>query len=394
MATKKLFDADAYLCEFDAEVVACEKAEGKEGIYKLVLEETAFFPEAGGQSPDKGIIHLAEDKEKAAEVVDVQIDKENIIYHYVDKEFEKGSKVHGILDFEHRYSHMQQHTGEHIYSGLVNKIKGYNNVGFHLSDSIVTMDYDGVLTMDEVRSIEKMANDCIYKNLDVLCEFPSEEELKNIKYRSKKELSGDIRIVTIPGYDVCACCAPHVHKTGEVGILKVMSCENYKGGVRLSILCGSRALEAFSNKQDALSEVAHILECSQESAAENTRRIMNEVSRLKGELAAARTELMNVKIEAVEKSLENVIMFTEAVPANIIRNAVNKLVAEHAGICAIFNGNDEEGYQYIIGSAQKDVREAGNLLKEKFNARGGGSPKMVQGSVQAGSSQIKEALGM
>ena len=218
MMTKELYYESAYISEFFAEVIKCERSENKayKGRYEVVLDRTAFFPEQGGQGSDIGVLEF-DDGKSVAGIEHVSIGSE--IRHIADKEIPVGTRVRGVIDFARRFSNMQQHTGEHIFSGLVNSEYGYNNVGFHLSDSEVTMDYDGVLTAENIRKLEIKANEAIWANLDVICEFPEADKLSEIPYRSKKELSGDVRIVTIPGIDICACCAPHVNRTGESRIL-------------------------------------------------------------------------------------------------------------------------------------------------------------------------------
>jgi alanyl-tRNA synthetase len=219
-----------------------------------------------------------------------------------------GATVHGIVDFDHRFSNMQQHTGEHIFSGLVHSRFGYDNVGFHLSDSEVTMDYNGVLTEDDIRSVEKAANEAIWHDLEVSCEFPSDEVLSGLDYRSKKELSGDIRIVTIPGVDICACCAPHVARTGQIGLLKVISCQNYKGGVRVSILCGRRALEFIEAEHNVIRDLTKLLTTGSDKILESVKRTADENYRLKGELSECREKLIDIEISAIDSGQEKVLL--------------------------------------------------------------------------------------
>ena len=215
-ATIKLYDQDAYAVKFTAKVLSCrENIEKNRTTYETVLDQTHFFPEEGGQSPDKGTIN-------GVEVLDVQI-KKDVIFHTLKAPLTEGSKVEGEIDWTHRFSNMQQHSGEHIFSGLVHGKFGYDNVGFHLSDQSVTMDFNGILSDTEVREIEQKVNECIARNIEIEVTFPSKELEKQLEYRSKIEIEDQIRIVTIPGFDVCACCAPHVRRTGEIGILKVLN---------------------------------------------------------------------------------------------------------------------------------------------------------------------------
>lgn len=383
--TVRLYDTDAYKTEFEAEVLACEEVETKEKkVYQVWLDQTLFFPEEGGQSPDMGFIN-------GVEVLDVQI-RDEVITHTLAAPLAVGTTVKGVVDWKHRFYNMQQHSGEHIFSGIVHNRFGYDNVGFHLSDSIVTMDFNGVISSEDLEKIETEANQAIIENIPVEVSFPTKEELKTLEYRSKIEIEGQVRIVTIPGYDVCACCAPHVRRTGEIGMLKVMNVQSYKGGVRISILCGFRALEAFRQKADIITELMAQFSTNQEALVENVTKLKNTNQTMKNQLASAKQELMEYKVAAIPEDSENAILFESDLDTPVVRNVVNGLVEKFTGICAVFVGNDESGYQFIIGSKNKDCRQIAAALREKLSARGGGSDKMIQGSIAAKQLQIEECL--
>lgn len=383
--TVRLYDQDAYATEFEAEVLACEEVEKKEKkVYQVWLDQTLFFPEEGGQSPDMGTID-------GIKVLDVQI-KDEVITHTLAAPLAVGTMVKGVVDWKHRFYNMQQHSGEHIFSGIVHNRFGYDNVGFHLSDSIVTMDFNGVITAEDIEKIETEVNQAIIENIPVEVSYPTKEELKVLEYRSKIEIEGQVRIVTIPGYDVCACCAPHVRRTGEIGMLKVMNVQSYKGGVRISILCGFRALEAFRQKADIITELMAQFSTNQEALVENVTKLKNTNQTMKNQLASAKQELMEYKVAAIPEDSENAILFESDLDTPVVRNVVNGLVEKFTGICAVFVGNDESGYQFIIGSKNKDCRAIAAALREKLSARGGGSDKMIQGSVAASQLQIEELL--
>lgn len=383
--TVRLYDQDAYATEFEAEVLACEEVEKKEKkVYQVWLDQTLFFPEEGGQSPDMGTID-------GIKVLDVQI-KDEVITHTLAAPLAVGTMVKGVVDWKHRFYNMQQHSGEHIFSGVVHNRFGYDNVGFHLSDSIVTMDFNGVITAEDIEKIETEVNQAIIENIPVEVSYPTKEELKVLEYRSKIEIEGQVRIVTIPGYDVCACCAPHVRRTGEIGMLKVMNVQSYKGGVRISILCGFRALEAFRQKADIITELMAQFSTNQEALVENVTKLKNTNQTMKNQLASAKQELMEYKVAAIPEDSENAILFESDLDTPVVRNVVNGLVEQFTGICAVFVGNDESGYQFIVGSKNKDCRAIAAALREKLSARGGGSDKMIQGSVAASQLQIEELL--
>ena len=383
--TVRLYDQDAYATEFEAEVLACEEVEKKEKkVYQIWLDQTLFFPEEGGQSSDMGTID-------GIKVLDVQI-KDEVITHTLAAPLAVGTTVKGVVDWKHRFYNMQQHSGEHIFSGIVHNRFGYDNVGFHLSDSIVTMDFNGVITAEDIEEIETEVNQAIIENIPVEVSYPTKEELKVLEYRSKIEIEGQVRIVTIPGYDVCACCAPHVRRTGEIGMLKVMNVQSYKGGVRISILCGFRALEAFRQKADIITELMAQFSTNQEALVENVTKLKNTNQTMKNQLASAKQELMEYKVAAIPEDSENAILFESDLDTPVVRNVVNGLVEKFTGICAVFVGNDESGYQFIVGSKNKDCRAIAAALREKLSARGGGSDKMIQGSVAASQLQIEELL--
>lgn len=384
--TKKLYDLDAYAIEFDAIVVSCEKIEDEAGKrYAVVLEETLFFPEEGGQSPDKGTIN-------GIKVLDVQI-KEDVIIHTLEQPAAAGERVHGVIDWNHRFSNMQQHSGEHIFSGLVHTRFGYDNVGFHLSDNIVTMDFNGILSPEDAAEIEYAVNEVIIKNIPVEVSFPTKEELAELSYRSKIEIEGQVRIITIPGVDTCACCAPHVKRTGEIGMLKVMTLQNYKGGVRISMLCGFRALNAFREKAAVVNAISNTLTSNQEMLPDLVEKMKKSNQDLKYQLAEAKQKLIAVKMAEIPAEQKDVLLFESGLETPVVRNAVNELVASHEGVCGIFVGNEEEGYNFILGSSCIDCREVAALLREKVNARGGGSARMIQGSVKAAEQELRNLLG-
>lgn len=394
--TIKLYDRDAYATEFEADIISCEPNKADDKQFDIILNQTLFFPEEGGQSPDMGILG-------GYRVVDVQI-KKGVITHTVDTsagdccEVEKkaelaaGVHVQGKIDWQHRFYNMQQHSGEHIFSGIVHRRFGFENVGFHLSDSVVTMDFSGVISPEDIAEVEHEVNVAISKNIPIEVTYPSRDELAQLEYRSKIEIEGQVRIVTVPGYDVCACCAPHVKRTGEIGMLKVMNYQNYKGGVRVSILCGFRALEAFRQKCDIISELMGIFTTNQEAIVDNVTKLKAVNQSLKSELGTAKSALLDYKVAELPTDTDNAVLFECGIDTNTARNCVNALVEKYSGFSAFFMGNDEEGYSFIIGSKNADCNTVAAALRNKLGARGGGKPVMVQGSVKAAKSEIEEVL--
>lgn len=385
--TIKIYYEDVHQTEFEARVLSCKEA--PDGTFEVILDRTAFFPEEGGQNADSGRILEKASGTEPLEVLDVQIREETIV-HKLGSALQTGSEITGQVDWQKRFDYMQQHSGEHLISGLVNRHYGYHNVGFHLGDEEVTLDFDGVLTLEELRQIETEANRAVTEDIPVCIRFPSKEELTAMDYRSKIELEGEVRIVEFPGYDVCACCAPHVDSTGQIGLIKVVGVQKHRGGVRVNILCGMRALADYTRKQDSVSSISVQLSAKPEAVADAVARLKEENLRQKNRMIALQQQLLSCRLDAVSKEQENVLLFFEDLDTAAMRDAVNTLCETHRGYCAVFAGNDGDGYRYILGSQVKNCRDASALLTEKFAARGGGSERMVQGSLNAPEKAIRE----
>ena len=387
--TEKLFYEDSYIKEFQARVLSCRE---RNGGYQAVLTRTAFFPEGGGQSADTGFLYTKEGEE--IRVTDVH-EKDGVVYHHISQPVQEGTEVRGKLDFQERFSKMQQHTGEHILSGLVNRHFGYRNVGFHLGTQEVTMDYNGVLTEEDLRQIEYEANEAVAENIPVKVLYPSKEELKNITYRSKIEIEGQIRIVQIPGYDSCACCAPHVKETGSVGLIKIVGAVHYKGGMRVSILCGFRALKDYRMKERNVTEISNLLSAKQEDTAQAVEHLGQELNRQKEKNKALQERYVALCLENIRKNTEpeeNIFLFEEELDPGARRDFVNKGMEMTRGLAGVFVGTDDSGYQYVLGSRRPDIQETGKKLNARFQGKGGGRPPMVQGSLKGKEQEIREFL--
>nr|WP_317380156.1 alanyl-tRNA editing protein [uncultured Faecalimonas sp.] len=378
--TEKLFYQDSHKCTFTATVQEVRRSENG---YEIVLDRTAFFPEGGGQKADTGRIG-------SVSVLDVQ-EIDGTIIHYTDGALEKGAVVEGCIDWKERFSKMQQHTGEHIVSGLINRLYGYHNVGFHLGSDSVTLDFNGVVPKEKLHEIELLANEAVAKNLPVQVLYPTDEELQEITYRSKIEIEGQVRIVVIDGYDVCACCAPHVKHTGEIGLIKLVGIQNYKGGVRISMLCGFRALEDYHQKEKNNREIAVMLSAKEYETAAEVTRLKEELNSKKAKIAELEKRILKQKVEMLDVSAEIVSLFEETDPV-MTRELVNLLLEKGAKMAVVFSGDDKEGYRYVLGSREMDVRAAGRLLNEAFQGRGGGKPEMVQGTVKGKQEEIRVFL--
>lgn len=389
--TEKLFYEDSYIKEFQARVLSCK--EYKEN-YQAVLTRTAFFPEGGGQTADTGFLYTEDGRE--IPVIDVQ-EKDGIVVHYITAPLAEGEEVKGKLDFQERFSKMQQHTGEHIVSGLVNSHFGYHNVGFHLGAEEVTMDYDGILTQEDLSRIEMEANQAVAENIPVVVLYPGEEELKNIEYRSKIEIEGQVRIVQIPGYDSCACCAPHVKETGSIGLIKIVGAVHYKGGMRVSMLCGFRALSDYRMKEKNVVRISNLLSAKQEDTAQAVERLEQEVNRQKEKVRDLQERyialcLDNAGKKAEMEPQENIFLFVPELDTSARRNFVNKAMEMTEGFAGVFVGTDDAGYQYVLASKKQDIQDTGKKLNACFQGKGGGRPPMIQGSLKGKEQEIRNFL--
>ena len=376
LGTRKIYYEDVHETDFTAVVTECVPAK-EEGYYLIVLDASAFFPEEGGQSADKGTLN-------GQEVLDVSI-KQGILYHKLACELPAGTKVTGHVDWNHRFDFMQQHSGEHMISGLLHSHFGLENVGFHLSDREVTLDMNGEVSLEQLRLIEQEANTYVWKNLPVHIFYPSAEELADLNYRSKLALTENVRLVEIPGVDLCACCAPHVDSTGQIGLIKIVNVQNHRGGVRINILCGGRALADYTEKQDSVWAISSLLSAKQPEVADAVVRTKEDARLQKERANTLQAELLNVQMNALPSPEEknHVLLFVGELDTIALRNAVNALTEKYSGYCGIFAGDDVNGYRFIVGSSSKNCQELANRMRHDLSAKGGGSAPMIQGNVAA-----------
>ena len=377
--TEKLYYSDSHIRFFDAIVTACIETDGG---YAIELDRTAFFPEGGGQPGDTGTIG-------GVRVFDTQ-ERDGHIFHMTVDPLGTGIKVSCSLDWDQRFRRMQHHSGEHIVSGLVHSLYGYDNVGFHLGEDDVTMDFSGELTRDELDRIELLANEAVYKDIPVITLFPSPASLNRLPYRSKLELSENVRLVRIPGYDLCACCAPHVKRTGEIGIIKLTDFMRHRGGVRVHLLAGLSALEDCRVKYANVYAISASLSAPQNDTSKAVERLKNELADTKQELAKLRGDLVSFKASSLSETDGNICLFEPGLDNRMMRDLCNAGTAVCTGMCAVFTGSESGGYKYIIGSRTTDLRERAGDINKALSGRGGGSPEMIQGTVTAARSDIEK----
>ncbi|MBQ9859877.1 MAG: alanyl-tRNA editing protein [Clostridia bacterium] len=376
--TEKLYELDSYCRSFAAVVEECRPMDGG---YMVRLDRTAFFPEGGGQAADTG--RLGD-----AAVLDVQI-VDGEIWHYTDKPLVTEESVQGALDWTVRFSRMQHHTAEHIICGLAHRHYGYENVGFHLGSEDVTLDLSGELTREQLDALEEEANAIVHANVAVTAAIPDPAQLAQITYRSKKEkeLTGPVRLVTIDGVDCCACCAPHVARTGEIGVIKLLDFLRYKGGVRIHLLCGAAALVDYRLRYTQTAAAAAAMSVKQVDFTPAFARLVAERDSLRLALKESHRRIADLQAAAVEPTDRPVYLLGADWDAETLRRIVNRLSERCGGICAAFSGEDG-AYQYVVGG-KADLPAFGKRLNAALNGRGGGSPRQIQGRVQATAKEIE-----
>ena len=376
METRKLYYEDCKMQTFSGAVVSCREVKGG---FAVVLDATAFYPEGGGQPCDKGTFG-------GVRVLDVQEEGETIV-HLCDSPLTPGSTVRGVLDWDYRFDFMQQHTGEHIVSGIIHKLYGAHNVGFHMGNDVITIDFDVPVPPEALPEIQRQANAAVFADLPVSCTYPEEAVLPTIPYRSKKALPWPVRIVEIPGFDICACCGVHVATTGQIGMIKLLSCVKFHQGVRMEMVCGKRALELLDavfeqNRQVSQAFSAKILETG--AAA----RRMNEALSAEKFRATGLERQLYDKIAKEFAGQGDVVYFADGFATSAIRELADKIGSLCGGTAAVFSGSDEGGYSVCLVNKTADLKALGQAMNQSLNGRGGGKAGFFQGSVQATKTQI------
>ena len=375
--TKKLYYEDVYKKEFTAKVLECRQ--GKKG-YEVILDQTAFYPEGGGQPGDTG--SLGE-----AAVTDVH-EKNGELIHCTDRALEPGTEVQGQINWARRFDLMQQHSGEHIVSGLVHEAFGYDNVGFHMGSDVITIDFSGMLDDAQMAEIEAKANQIIWENQEVEIFYPSEEELKELEYRSKKELSGWVRIVRFPGADTCACCGTHVTRTGEIGMVKLLSVVKFREGVRMEMISGRRVLDYLNMVNEQNRQISVKLSAKMDKTAQAVARLQDENFALKGRVHSLEENFI-VNEAAKWNDCENPLLFENGMEAGSVQKLADAVLQVCKGRCAVFSRNADGSYKYAMGEKDGELRQFTKDMNAALNGRGGGKPFFVQGSVQASEKEIR-----
>ena len=375
--TQRLYYDDVYMKEFDAKVLRCE-ASGSN--WKIVLDRCAFYPEGGGQSGDRGI--LADPaSDRMIQVADTQEEGEDIVL-VCDAPVPEGSSVRGTLDWEYRFDRMQNHSGEHIISGLIHTRLGYNNVGFHMSADRMTIDLDGEISEDILQEIEQKANEIVWANVPVRIDTYTEEEAEEIEFRSKRELHGQIRVVSIPGADVCACCGTHVAFTGEIGPIRIVSHVRFKGGIRMELMCGRWAYLYMTEVFRQNHQVSVLMSSKMLETAGAVTKLLDDQAQLKGRMIGLFYEQIERKADELAGT-GDVLIFAQNYTPVLVQKLTARVMEKTDSAVFSFAGNDEEGYKYAVGQTGGDLKAFVKDMNEELSGRGGGKPFFLQGSVSS-----------
>lgn len=375
----KLYDIDSYTKEFTAKVISCEK-NGDNG-YRIILDQTAFFPTAGGQECDTGVIGNEQ-------VLEVIIENE-IVTHITENPIEVDETVNCRIDWDARFRKMQHHSAEHIVSGIATRIFNCNNVGFHLSDKDVTIDYDKEFAESDLLLLEQKANEAIWNNLRIDARYPDDDELPKIPYRAKLDLTENVRIVTIPGIDICACCAPHVKMTGEIGVIKLKDMMRHRGGVRIRMICGGDAFSDYQEKAKSVLAISNLLSARQEEVAEATENSLSQIADKNRRIAELSRELAILKAASIPETDGNIVIFEDNSDTETLRLLANLLKKKTPKLACVLSRNAERGYSYIIASEKVNLRELSKDINSSLSGRGGGREDMIQGSFLASKEEIE-----
>ena len=379
--TEKLFEnnQDGYIYDFEATVIDCFPIGEK---FALELDRTAFFPEGGGQSADEGEID-------GIKVDDVKI-VDGKILHLLEKAIPTGTVISEQIDSALRFKRMQNHSGEHIVSGLLHSTYGIENVGFHMSQNEMTIDTSAPLTEEMIESIERAANRAVFENRAIKTYYPSKDELSALEYRSKTELSDDVRIVEIDGIDKCACCAPHVRFTGEIGVIHIKSFIKYKKGTRLTLACGSDALDYYISLSKTATLMSRELSAPIEELFSALKAKQGQLSKTLGALSEAKEKILDMRLASIESTEQSICVFEDGCDAGLLRKLVNKGVSLTSGVFAAFSKKDDGSYLYVIGTKEGDLSPLAKDISQALGGRGGGKGTMITGFVESDEEKIKE----
>ena len=375
--TRKLYYEDCHLSQFTARVTGCTQADGG---YAVTLDRTAFYPEGGGQPCDLGTLG-------GVRVLDVREAGEDVV-HLSSGPLEVGAMAEGAIDYGRRFDLMQQHSGEHMVSGVIHGKYGYHNVGFHMGADVITIDFDGIIPAEDLPGIEARVNAAIWRNLPLHIWYPGREELPGVFYRTKRALPWPVRIVEVPGVDSCACCGVHVAYTGEIGLVKLFSVVKFHQGVRIEMACGGRALDILSRAYDQNRQVSQAFSARIMETGAAARQMNEALAKEKYAVTGLQRQLFD-GIANRYVNLGDIVHVTSGLEPALVRELADKIAGVCGGTAAVFSGSGGDGYSFCLAAREGDLRPLGKAMTQALNGRGGGKPNFQQGQVKASEAEIR-----
>ena len=375
--TRKLYYEDCHLSQFTARVTGCTQADGG---YAVTLDRTAFYPEGGGQPCDLGTLG-------GVRVLDVREAGEDVV-HLCSGPLEVGAMAEGAIDYGRRFDLMQQHSGEHMVSGVIHGKYGYHNVGFHMGADVITIDFDGIIPAEDLPGIEARVNAAIWRNLPLHIWYPGREELPGVFYRTKRALPWPVRIVEVPGVDSCACCGVHVAYTGEIGLVKLFSVVKFHQGVRIEMACGGRALDILSRAYDQNRQVSQAFSARIMETGAAARQMNEALAKEKYAVTGLQRQLFD-GIANRYVNLGDIVHVTSGLEPALVRELADKIAGVCGGTAAVFSGSGGDGYSFCLAAREGDLRPLGKAMTQALNGRGGGKPNFQQGQVKASEAEIR-----
>ena len=375
--TEKLYYKDVYIKEFDSVVIDVSSTDNG---YDIILDKTAFFPEEGGQSSDTGYIG-------ESEVISVY-ETDGVVHHITLTDPGLGEK-HCVLNFDERFEKMQCHTAEHMLCGIIHRLYGLENVGFHLNDREVVFDVDGILDREQLDVVEELANAAVFANIKVETEFPDSDKLSKIQYRAKLEMTEGVRLVTIDGVDICACCAPHVGYTGEIGIIKILDFMKHRGGTRITMVAGKRAMLDYRARYENVKRISGMLSVPHPDTADAVGAMLSQNEALRGELKQARLRIAEMCAQSIDPGSEDrVFLFSDFTVPELI--AFSNAASMRSESILVALSGCEGDYKYVITSKDEGLYTRAKEINSALSGRGGGRANMIQGSFSCTIEEIRK----
>lgn len=377
----KLYYTDQYQYGFEAKIVHMHE---KDGAWHVALDQTAFYPGGGGQPHDFGTL----DGQDVMQLYEA----DGNIYHVVQNK-PASSIVQGKIDFARRFRFMQNHCGEHILSGLAKSVFEAENVGFHMSEAGFTMDLDKPLTNEQVKELEQRANAVVLQALPVEQTFKKGANLTDDDFRSKKQFTSDedVRFVTIDGVDRCACAALHVKNTLAVGVIKIVSVQKYKKGVRLTAYCGVDAYDDYSVKNDICKAIGVILSADTKTIVPALEKLNEQKTALQKRAGALQNQIFELTAQNIKDGAELVYFVENEIDVPDMRRFVAQC-AERAKIAVVLGGQDG-AYKYAAASKHADeFADFVANFNQALNGSGGAKGDMATGICKATLDEITAFL--